>query len=169
MANRARRTRVDISSLVEGLGRLGAARQSVARHMGYSMGVEVRDEARIRAPVGTEMGGSITPGLLRSAIYVAYDDQRTVLNPYSVRYAVSWNRKKAPHGHLLEFGHWMPYQYATDGKGNFWTPKPLQPQKNGAFWVMQRPFLGPAFDAKVNVLMSVAAAAGAEKFQEVMS
>jgi HK97 gp10 family phage protein len=41
-------------------------------------------------------------GLLQSAIYRVYspekstDDQKT--------YRVSWNKKKAPHGHLIEFG-----------------------------------------------------------------
>ena len=27
-------------------------------------------------------------------------------------YSVSWTAKKAPHGHLLEFGHWQPYVVA---------------------------------------------------------
>lgn len=164
-----RGTRVDISELVKGLEAMAGAQESIGRTMAHSMGVEVRDEAKLRAPVGTEEGGSITPGLLRSAIYVAYDARRNVMNPNAYRYVVSWNSKKAPHGHLLEFGHWMPYLYATDGIGNFWTPNPEKPQPNGPFWVAQRAFLGPAFDAKLPRLAGIAFQAGSERFKELVA
>lgn len=167
----AKSSRVDVSSLTAGLALLGEAKESIARAMGYAMGVEVRDEAQLRAPLGTPEGGSITPGLLKSAIYVAYDDQRRLLNPYSYRYTVSWNSKKAPHGHLQEFGHWMPYQYVKTEDGEYWTLKPLQPNSAGGgngFWVEQRAFLGPAFDAKLPRLASIAFQAGGEKLKEVM-
>lgn len=165
----SRRTRVDISEVTGGLSRMGEAKESIARAMGAAMGVEVRDEAKLRAPVGTDEGGSITPGLLRRSIYVAYDSRRNILNPGAYRYTVSWNSRLAPHGHLLEFGHWMPYVYVRTADGDYYTPKnPLVHQKNGPFWVDQRPFLGPAFDAKLPRLSSIAFQAGAAKFKEVM-
>lgn len=165
------RTRVDIQSMVAGLGKLGEAKEGIARAMGVAMGVEVRDEAIIRAPLGTEEGGSITPGLLRSAMFVAYDDRYNVLNPNGYRYQVSWNSKKAPHGHLVEFGHWMPYEYIKTDEGEYWTPKPLRPNPAAGydgFWVEQRAFLGPAFDAKLPRLSAIAFQAGTVKFAEVM-
>ena len=119
MADKSRSAHVDISGLLEGFDKLKDAKEPIARAMGYAMGVDVRDEARVRAPVGTEAGGSKSPGLLKSAIYVAYDQRLNVLNPNVYRYAVSWNRKKAPHGHLLEFGHWMPYKYARLKGGEY--------------------------------------------------
>lgn len=171
MAN-VRRTRVDMSTMIQGLEKLKGAKEPIAREMALAMGVEVRDEARVRAPVGTVEGGSITPGLLKSAIYVAYDARRNVLDPTSYRYTVSWNSKKAPHGHLLEFGHWMPYAYARSPEGEYWTPKPLRPNPGGqgdGFWVEQRAFLGPAYDAKIGQLPSIAFNAGAMKFAEYMT
>lgn len=167
MAN-TKRTSVDISSLLGGLDKLGGAKESIARAMGAAMGIEVRDEAQVRVPVGTDEGGSITPGLLKSAIYVAYDDQRRLLNPGAYRYTVSWNSKKAPHGHLIEFGHWMPYQYARTADGDYYTPKPLTALPGQGFWVNAQPFLGPAFDAKLPRLAAVAYDAGRIKFAEVM-
>lgn len=41
-------------------------------------------------------------GLLESAIYRVYSKDRSVGNLQL--YHISWNRKKAPHGHLIEFG-----------------------------------------------------------------
>ena len=44
------------------------------------------------------------PGQLRDAIYHVYADQLSS-DGHAV-YRVSWNAKKAPHGHLIEYGHW---------------------------------------------------------------
>ena len=170
MSNKTRGTNVDISELLEGFAKLKAAKEPIARAMGHAMGVDVRDEAAIRVPVGSTEGGSKSPGLLKSALYVAYDQRLNVLNPDLFRYTVSWNRKKAPHGHLLEFGHWMPYKYARLKDGSYTTLKPLQknPTNNSAgFWVKQHAFLGPAFDVRIGNLMSVAFKAGTAKFMEL--
>ena len=167
MANR--HESFDAAEMLEGLDKLEAAREPVARAMGYAMASAVRDEAKLRVPVGTEFGGSLTPGLLRSALYAAYDERRNVLNPNIYRYVVSWNHEKAPHGHLVEFGHWMPYIYATDTQGNFWTVRPHIEQPNGPVWVAAEPFLGPAFDSQLPSLMRIAIPAGKAKFVEVTS
>lgn len=166
-----RRSRVDLSQVFAGLDKLVEVKESLARTMGNAMGVAVRDEAKIRVPIGTEQGGSISPGLLHSAIYNAYDDQRSILAPGSYRYTVSWNSKKAPHGHLIEFGHWMPYRYVKTDEGDYFTPKPLEPNPGGGpdgFWVEQRAFLGPAFDATMPRLASIAYQAGSIRFVELM-
>ena len=109
-------------------------------------------------------------GTLRDAIYVAYDERRAQLTQETFRYTVSWNAKRAPHGHLLEFGHWMPYLYARTPGGLFYTPMPPIPNPaDGAdgFWVASHPFLGPAFDTKAPILMQIAVQAGRGRFQEL--
>ena len=173
MANKS--TTVDISEVLEGLTVLAGAEESIARTMCVAMGVEVRDEAEVRTPVlrpGNEGTDNQQPGTLRNAIYLAYDDRRRLLNKHSYRYTVSWNSEKAPHGHLLEFGHWMPYLYDfTYPEGLFYTPKPEQPNPHNGddgFHVSARPFLGPAFDAKLPRLLSISIQAGRDKFNEVV-
>lgn len=177
MANKS--TRVDMSEVFAGFDKLLEIKEGVARAMGVAMGQEVRDEAKLRAPVlepGNEGVDNQRPGVLRDAIYVAYDDRRRILNPNAFRYTVSWNAKKAPHGHLAEFGHWMPYEYALTAEGLFYTPIPNNtgrgkqkgiPLEGDGFWVSAQPFLGPAFDAKLPRLASVAIQAGRIKFSEV--
>lgn len=176
----AKGTRVDMSAVLKGLTLLGEAKESVARAMGVGMGAPVRDEAKLRAPVlqpGNEGVDNQQPGVLRDAIYLAYDNRRQVLNPNVYRYTVSWNSNKAPHGHLLEFGHWMPYEYNLTIDDRYYTPLVDAPSRGKAkgipldgngFWVHASPFLGPAFDAKFSSLLSLAQAAGSIRFVEVM-
>ncbi len=59
-----------------------------------AMAVVIYDEARARVPVRT--------GLLQSAIYRTYSKERSTDDLKT--YRISWNKKKAPHGHLIEFG-----------------------------------------------------------------
>lgn len=171
---RARRTTVDMSQALAGLDKVLQAKESLARTMGAAMGMEVRDEAKIRAPVlqpGNEGVDGQVAGTLRDAIYVAYDERRAQIAQETFRYTVSWNASRAPHGHLLEFGHWMPFKYAKTADGLFYTPtNPAVPNPaDGAdgFWVAAEPFLGPAFDTKMPVLMQIAVQAGRVRFQEL--
>ena len=90
--------KVDFSSALAGLERLaGEARVSLARSMAVAGGQVFRDEAKLRAPVKT--------GRLRDSIYLAFRDGKST--DQQVMYSVTWNSKKAPHGHLVEFGHWQ--------------------------------------------------------------
>lgn len=175
-----KRTTVDMSGVTKGLMLLGAAKESLARTMGAAMGNEVRDEAKLRAPVlkpGNEGTDGQRAGLLRDSIYNAYDKRRHVLNPNSYRYTVSWNSTKAPHGHLAEFGHWMRYEYAITEAGLYTTPLVERPKRGkakgiplpgGGIWIDAQPFLGPAFDAKLSSLLTIAQNAGALRFAEVV-
>lgn len=97
----------------------GPFKEKLARSMAVAGGQVLRDEAKLQAPVMTE--------LLRDSIYLAFKDDRS--NAAQVVYSVSWNSKTAPHGHLLEFGHWHTTE---DGEQTSWTPA--------------QPFLRPAFD-----------------------
>lgn len=44
----------------------------------------------------------VKSGLLKSSIYRVYSPERSTSQRKT--YRVSWNKKKAPHGHLIEFG-----------------------------------------------------------------
>lgn len=58
--------------------------------------------------------GRVT-GNLDSSIYQVYS--KTLSKPGNAVYQTSWNAKKAPHGHLLEWGWLQRYVYRPDGMG----------------------------------------------------
>jgi hypothetical protein len=178
----ARNAVVGLDEVFAGLDKLSALREPIGRAMAVAMGQEVRDEAKVRAPIlkpGNEGVDNQRAGQLRDALYLAFDGRRSILNEGHYVYSVSWNARKAPHGHLAEFGHWMPYVWAQDAGGRFYTPlEGTQtvggrkrgvgiPQPNGGFFVDAQPFLGPAFDMKLPRLHGIAAVAGAVKFSEI--
>ena len=134
--------KTDLSGLLAGLDKLaGPLRESLARSMAVAGGKVLRDEAKLRAPVGTEEGGSIYPGALRDAIYLAFKEAKSTIG--QVTYSVTWNSKKAPHGHLLEFGHWQPYVVRKTPTGYYTT----KVKKETPTWTAAHPFLRPAIDA----------------------
>jgi HK97 gp10 family phage protein len=57
------------------------------------------------------------PGTLAASIYQAYAAEKS--SDSSATYVISWNKKKAPHGHLVEFGHIQRYK-AYIGKDGKW-------------------------------------------------
>lgn len=138
--------KVDMSGVLAGLDKLaGPLRESLARSMAVAGGKVIRDEAKLLAPVGMEEGGSIYPGALRDSIYLAFREGASLSG--STTYAVSWNSKKAPHGHLLEFGHWQPYVVAKipgGYGGGYYTTKI---KKDAPTWTPAHPFLRPALDS----------------------
>lgn len=112
----------------------GPLRVSLARSMAVAGGEVLRDEAKIHAPV--------KDGTLQNAIYLAYKDNKS--SEERVVYSVTWNGKKAPHGHLLEFGHWQPYKVVKLPNGQWFTTKELLPSPK---WTAAHPFLRPAMGA----------------------
>jgi HK97 gp10 family phage protein len=64
------------------------------------------EEVKTRAPVGIKPhrshGRTLQAGALRAAIYRVYDKNSS--SDTRKQYEIGWNRKKAPHGHLVEFG-----------------------------------------------------------------
>lgn len=54
-------------------------------------------------------------GNLAASIYQAYNEAES--GPGRGSYRVSWNKKKAPHGYLVEFGHLQRYEIARDARG----------------------------------------------------
>jgi HK97 gp10 family phage protein len=93
------------------------------------------DEMRRLVPVAekghtTKSGREIPPGTLQRSIYQKFSVDNSGKGHST--YHITWNRKKAPHGHLIEYGHW------TKKVGKY---GPLKPK-----WVPAHPFQRPAFD-----------------------
>ena len=98
-------------------------------------------------------------GNLASAIYQAYSEDNS--NEERATYHVSWNAKKAPHGHLVEYGHLQTRKVYIGSDGNWYTSPAKLPEPRH---VAARPFVRPAFDAKANAALEAARA----KWVEVM-
>lgn len=114
-------------------------------------------------------------GNLDKGVYQAYSDSNS--NQTKATYHVSWNAKKAPHGHLVEWGHIQRYAVYIDRNGDYKTairpeargkPKPKrnasQAEKDAYYvplkaprQVAAQPFIRPALNSRV-IDMAVAAA-----------
>jgi HK97 gp10 family phage protein len=70
--------------------------QKVAIEGTAAMAKVVYDEARLNA------SRHVKSGKLLGAIYRVYSPERS--GDTRKTYRISWNKKKAPHGHLIEFG-----------------------------------------------------------------
>lgn len=148
------KTTVDLSEVFAGLDKLVDARESLARSMAVAAGRAIRDEAKARAPVET--------GRLQSSIYLAYRDAQS--SGDVVVYSISWNSRKAPHGHLLEFGHWQTHALYKGRDGEWHVGAPLASPK----WVSAKPFLRPAYDALVPTLGQIMVQRGRERLAELL-
>lgn len=127
--------KLDTSGWAEGLAQLsGPLRESLARSMAVAGGRVLRDEAKHLAPKES--------GLLASSIYLAHKEGRST--EAQVVYSVSWNSKVAPHGHLIEFGHWQKYVVKKLPNGDWFTTDTLLPAPK---FVPAHPFLRPALDS----------------------
>lgn len=84
--------------------------------------------------------GKVT-GNLKSSIYQVYSRDHSINGERAI-YHVSWNASKAPHGHLVEYGHVQRYQTYVGKDGKWHTNKAKKlasPRQVGA-----RPFVRPA-------------------------
>lgn len=121
-----------LDAITDGLaGEAEAAARPAAQAMAQVLYDEVkRNVSRIKRKTGN----------LASSIYQVYSDQSTPGHPV---YHVSWNAKKAPHGHLVEFGHMQRYEISFDPVTKRFTTnedRPLAVPKQLA----ARPFIRPA-------------------------
>lgn len=161
------KSRLDLSGWDAALDKLaGEKRVSLARSMAVAGGEVLRDEAKRWAPVDD--------GILRDSIYLAFKDKRS--NDKQVVYSVSWNHSVAPHGHLIEFGHWQPYvvvfndklghfQTLAKGKGGGSRPRL---RKNGPKWIAAKPFLRPAYDVARATAVQAMIARGKQRLPELL-
>lgn len=150
--------KVDTSSFEAGLAKLaGPLRISLARSMAVAGGKVIRDEARLRAPKDD--------GTLSNAMYLAFKEAKS--SEKQAVYSVTWHKKKAPHGHLIEFGHWQPYVVVKGSNGQWFTTKKLRP--DGPKWISAKPFLRPAADAAGGRAREAMIARGRERLPELLA
>lgn len=145
---------MDLDNVFRGIEKLKDDGYKVARSMGVAVGQLMRDEAK--ANVGVETGK------LRAAIYVAFDERTSTAN--RIRYSVSWNAAKAPHGHLVEFGHWRRNVVVQQPNGQWITTRERLPQP-----VRVKPvaFLRRAYDTLQPSVMRVAITAGQRRMSQL--
>lgn len=157
---------LDTSGWLAGLAKLDSPelRTKLARSMAVAGGAVLRDEAKRWVPNGAK-SGSNSPGLLESAIYLAFKEGKSTTA--QVTYSVSWNSKKAPHGHLVEFGHWQPYKVFQNPDGS-WTTDVTQPLDKPR-WVEAKPFLRPAFSVGQKTARDAMVERGRQRLPELLA
>jgi hypothetical protein len=123
------------------------------------------DEAKARAPVSEPhigRGGKEYPGgTLKAAIYQVYSVSHS--DAKHATYHVSWNAKKAPHGHFIEHGHWQTHQAIKTSSGRWISGAKLEQPR----WIPARPFIRPAYDAKLQAAINAANAEFARRMNGV--
>lgn len=165
--------KIDLGTISENLSLLGAAgKESLARRMGVGAGRVFRDEAILQAPKGisewnaqAQFGGSKHAGLLSASMYVAFNEKASTNTVFV--YSISWNRQRAPHGHLIEFGHWRPYAIVFSAKYGWRTDRTRKLPGQGK-WVAARPFLGPAYHTGKMTAFDVALNIGKREFPVIL-
>jgi hypothetical protein len=91
-------------------------------------------------------------GNLDASIYQVYSTDNST--HAKATYHISWNARKAPHGHLVEYGHLMTRKAYIGSDGKWYTSKVKIEPKH----VAARPFLRPAWDAKRFIALQAAEA-----------
>lgn len=134
----------------------GPVRESLARRMGVEGGVLLRDEAKHRASYNNPKWRPRHPGLWASAMYLARNDRLSSQTVFT--YSVGWNSSIAPHGYLVEFGHWRYNKFINGKPQHSLRPglsKGKGPQDHvppGALetpqWVAARPVLRPTWESR---------------------
>lgn len=138
----------------------GEQRESFARKMAVEGGVMLRDHAQQLALIADNKEGVPRRGLLSHAMYLAYVESASGNGVFT--YRISWNAKKAPHGHLIEFGHWRTHVVYKGPDGNWYSDK-TRPLANPV-WVSARPFLRPTLNSHGTLALKAMVARGKREF-----
>lgn len=101
---------------------------------------EVLVRVPVKAKTTTRKGKILPPGALKASIYQVFSEDNS--GPTRSTYHISWNAKKAPHGHLVE---------------------------NGTSRAPAHPFIRPAYDAKGKVALQVADARWTEDMRQLIA
>lgn len=80
-------------------------------------------------------------GNLERSIYQAFSPDNS--EPARATYHISWNASKAPHGHLVEYGHLQRYEISYDPNTRRFTTHKDRPLATPKL-VAARPFIRPA-------------------------
>lgn len=143
------------SNLKEGLQRLEqAVQEKVTRPAAYAGARILYDEMRLKVPTDE--------GDLYGSIYHWFDDKRSTLERKI--YAIGPNKAKAPHWHLVEYGHYRVNKVFRDG-GRWKASKERLPEPK---WVPAYPYIRPTWDGMSSTAMTAMKTRMSEKMREVM-
>jgi hypothetical protein len=105
---------LNLSQLEVVIEEMGDRAEGAARPASQAAAQVLYDQVKLNvASLGRHSGN------LDKSIYQVYSQQRS--GPGKATYQISWNKRKAPHGHLLEFGHIQRYVTYMGKDGNFYT------------------------------------------------
>jgi hypothetical protein len=113
---------VDMASLGSMLDAMGDRAEAAARPAAQAASQVLYEEVKRNVSVIPEKTGR-----LAQAIYQVYSQSNS--GEGRATYHISWNTRKAPHGHLVEFGHIARYVTYIGKDGNFYTAK--RPESRG--------------------------------------
>lgn len=134
----------DAAQALAGLDQIASEMLSEVRPAAQAGAQVLYDEVKARVPVSSKVrkrkGKVIKPGALRDSIYQVFSKDNS--DESRSTYHVSWNYRKAPHGHLVEFG---------------------------TVNAPARPFLRPAYDAKQTEALDAARRRFVEGGQRVIA
>lgn len=132
-------------SLAEKVKALGKGAEDALRPAAQAGAQVFYDEMKQRAPVDDGLrSGAVPEATLRNSIYQFYLERKSTESRHV--YVVGPNKSKAPHWHLVEFGHWQNYAVARmpDGMVKTLLNRPLiEP-----VFVPAYPYIRPTLDAK---------------------
>jgi len=113
---------IDTSSLDAYIDQLADNAEEAARPAAQAAAQVLYDAVKENvAAIGKKTGN------LDRSIYQAYSESNS--RPGVATYHVSWNHKKAPHGHLLEYGYIQRYETRVGKDGRWYTL--VRPEKKG--------------------------------------
>lgn len=147
----------DASTLNKQLDHIGQGALAAVRPAAQAGAQVLYDEVKVNVGRIKKKTGN-----LDSSIYQAFskDNSSDTVSTYHI----SWNARKAPHGHLVEYGHLMTRKAYIGSDGRWYTSKvKIEPKHVGA-----RPFLRPAFDAKQQVALQAAEARWIEETKKAL-
>lgn len=134
----------DLTGLDAFLDELGDTAEAAARPAAQAAAQVLYDEVKKNvAALGKKTGN------LERSIYQAFSADNSTA-PGKAVYHVSWNARRAPHGHLVEYGHLQRYEISFDPKTRRFTTHKDRLLKGGPRQIAAKPFVRPAmskFDA----------------------
>lgn len=133
-----------------------AIKTKVTRAGAYAGATVFYDEIRRNVPVDE--------GVLKDSIYRYRDDARS-RDGVEV-FAVGPNKRKAPHWHLIEYGHWLVNR-VYKGQDGRWIG--TRQRRAVPKWIPPQPYLRPAFVGKVRAALRAMQDRMAQKLREVTS
>ena len=142
------------STASEALSQFTAALRAKALRPAAHAGAEVMyHEMRQRVPV--------RDGQLYSAIYQWHDEKRS--GPDRQVYVVGPNKVKAPHWHLIEYGHWRVNKVIREGGRLIATTERLEQP----VWVPAIPYARPTYEARAAAAVQAMMRRLKERFEDI--